>query len=103
MKKVLLAASLFIAASSFAGYNHLNGITTATTVQSGDGTHIPASEVPRPVKVSFRNMFPTATNVRWELEREHGQTVYQADFLLDGKRWRAVFSADGTFIKGGAR
>ena len=48
-------------------------------------------------------MFPDATNVRWQLETEHGKNVYQADFLLNGARWRAVFNADGTLIKAGAR
>lgn len=100
MKKVLLAASLFISAATFAGYNHVNPVNT--TVDAG-GNHIPASQVPVAVKTTFRNMFSGATNVRWQLETEHGRTVYQADFLLDGQRWRAIFSADGTFIKGGAR
>lgn len=99
MKKVLLAASLFISAATFAGYNHAN--TVNTTVDAG-GNHIPASQVPAAVKATFISMFPGAANVRWQVEREHGQVVYQADFQLHGQRWRAVFSADGTFVKGGA-
>lgn len=100
MKKVLLAAALFISASSFAGYYHFN--VNNTTIQAG-GIHIPASRVPEAVKATFTSMFPNATNVRWQAEKEHGQIVFQADFLLNGQRWRAVFSADGTYIKGGAR
>ncbi|HNP24234.1 MAG TPA: hypothetical protein PKM63_03860 [Panacibacter sp.] len=99
MKKVLLAAALFISASSFAGYYNFN----ANSVVEAKGTHIPASQVPVAVRTTFASMFPDATNVRWQLETEHGKNVYQADFLLNGARWRAVFNADGTLIKAGAR
>ena len=94
MKKILLAASLLLAGVTFANANNI----TAITVLSGDGVHIPASQVPVAVRASFHNMFPNATNVRWEREREHGQTVYEADFLLNGKRMKAEFAADGTYL-----
>ena len=98
MKKILLAASLFITATSFAGYYNFN---SSSSIVQAEGRHIPASQVPAAVRSSFMSMFSNATRVRWELEKEHGQTVYQADFNLNGQRYRAVFLANGTFVKGG--
>ena len=100
MKKVFLAASLIIAAASFTAVNQANA-STASVASKGDGQHIPASQVPAPVIASFNANFPTATNVRWEKEKEHGQTIYQADFQLNGKRWRAEFKPNGTMLSAG--
>lgn len=101
MKKIFLAASMIFAATSFTAANHVNAAVVAAA--KGDGQHIPSSAVPAPVMASFTATFPTATNVSWEKEKEHGQTVYQADFLLNGKSWRAVFAADGTILKSGKK
>ena len=103
MKRIFLAASLLIAATTFTGTATVNASPLSTSSKSGDGVHIPASQVPVAVMASFNSNFPTATNVRWEREREHGRTVYQADFLLNGKRWRAEFSANGTLLSSGPR
>ena len=102
MKKVFLAASLFLAAASSTIVTTASAATMSTS-SKGDGQHIPASQVPAPVMASFTSHFPTATNVQWEKEKEHGQTTYQADFLLNGKRWRATFAADGTMLSAGPR
>lgn len=99
MKKLFLAAGLLLAATSFTGYNSANA---AVIVKAG-GKHIPASQVPAPVLATFSSTFPTATNVKWQVEREHGQVVYQADFVQNGQRWRAQFSADGTLLSAGPR
>ena len=95
MKKLIIAAMLLVSASSFA--NKSTQFSSFAIVRS-DGQHIPASEVPAAVKATFRSLYPAATNVRWEREREHGMTVYQATFLLNGVRTRALFAADGTFL-----
>jgi len=94
MKKIFLAASLLIAATSFTGVTSAN----AATVTMKAGKHIPASAVPAPVIASFNANFPNATNVKWEKEREHGQVQYQADFYQNGQRMRATFAADGTLL-----
>jgi hypothetical protein len=94
MKKILLAVSLLLAGATFANANNV----TVVTIASGDGVHISASQVPGPVLASFNSMFPGATRVRWEREREHGKTTYQADFVLNGKRMKATFAADGTYL-----
>jgi len=95
MKKLILAALLLVSASSFA---HKNTLTISFAVMKGDGVHIPASEVPFAVRSTFRSLYPSATNVRWEREREDGRTVYQATFLLNGVKKRALFAANGTFL-----
>ena len=97
-EKVLLAAALFISASSFAGYYNFN----ANSVVEAKATH-PGITGTGSSKNNICKHVPDATNVRWQLETEHGKNVYQADFLLNGARWRAVFNADGTLIKAGAR
>jgi hypothetical protein len=102
MKKIFLAASLLMAATTFTGTFTANA-ATATVTKKGDGQHIPQSQVPPPVVASFNAHFPNATNVQWEREREHGSTVYQADFYLNGKRWRAVFASDGTLLSAGPK
>ena len=92
MKKVLLAASLLIAVVSFAG--NFNGATNAAYAQaSGGGIHIPASKVPASIRATFNAQYPTATNVSWEVEREHGQLVYQATFLLNGVKMKVKYPA----------
>lgn len=102
MKKIFLAASLLMAATAFTGITSANAATAIVT-KKGDGQHIPQSQVPPPVVASFNSYFPNATNVQWEREREHGSTVYQADFYNKGKRWRAVFAADGTLLSAGPK
>ena len=101
MKRIFLAASLLIAATSFSG--SLNANAATTSILSRDGKHIPPSEVPAPVMASFNESFPTAANVQWEKEKEHGQTIYQADFLKNGKKWRAIFASNGTLLSSGRR
>lgn len=89
MKKILLAASLLIAATTFAGTNNVTAVKFSS--ETGKGKHIPASQVPASIIATFNAQFPTATNVRWQLEREHGQSVYQAQFLLNGKSMKVQY------------
>ena len=95
MKKIVFAALLLVSASSFA---NKNTPVISFAVKQDDGQHIPASDVPSAVKATFRSLYPNATNVRWEREREHGEIVYQATFLVNGDKTRALFSANGTFL-----
>ncbi|CAN5816596.1 hypothetical protein BH10BAC2_BH10BAC2_26650 [soil metagenome] len=101
MKKIFLAASLLIAATSFTGFSSANAATVTAIAKKGQ--HIPASEVPAPVMATFNSTFPTATNVKWEKEREDSGLQYQADFTQNGVRWRARFSKNGTLLNAGPR
>lgn len=96
MKKLILAVFLMSAASfSFA---NVSTNPSVSYFKSGDGRHIPASQVPDAVINSFNNKFPNAHNVQWEVEKEHGSKVYQAEFTQNGKRFKAQFAPDGTFL-----
>ena len=80
-----------IAATTFAGATNFTAVKFSS--ETGKGVHIPASQVPPAIMALFVSQFPTATNVRWERETEHGQTVYQAKFLLNGVRMRVQYPA----------
>jgi len=94
IKKLILAA-LLLSSVSYAAYS---APVKYGYYKKDDGRHIPASEVPDAVKKSFRSRYPNATNVRWELEREDGRRVYEAEFTLNGRRLKAEFAANGTFL-----
>jgi|SRR4051794_11580490 hypothetical protein len=97
MKTVILAACLLATVGSFAAPKE--NFTTYSVKKSGDGQHIPASEVPAPVKRDKNARYPNATNTQWELESEHGMQVYQAQFRkANGQRTKAQWFADGTFL-----
>ena len=88
MKKMLFAASLLIAGTTFAGPNYLT-LSKAAVVKGG--THIPSSEVPSSILAQFNSQYPTATNVQWQKEAEHGSVVYQAEFTVNGKRMKVQY------------
>ena len=96
MKRVLFAALMLTSVSAFASNGSI--VSNVVSVKSGDGRHISASEVPAPVMQSFNNRFPDATNVQWQVEKEHGSKVYQAEFTQNGKRFKAQFASDGAFL-----
>jgi hypothetical protein len=93
MKKLLLAALLLSSVSSFA-----YSAPVIYSYMKDDGRHIPASDVPTAVKQSFRSRYPTATNVRWEVEREDGGRIYVAQFTFKGRQLKAKFTPNGTFL-----
>ena len=96
MKKILFAALMLTSVSVFASKATI--VSNVVSVKSGGGRHISASEVPAPVMESFNSRFPTATNVQWQVEKEHGSKVYQAEFTQNGVRYKAQFAPDGTFL-----
>lgn len=95
MKKVFLAAALLVTAFSYAApVKHVINVVKA----SGDGRHIPASQVPTAVLSNFNSRYPNATNVKWEREREDSGIEYKADFMLGNQRWEARFASNGAFL-----
>lgn len=97
MKKMILAALMFaaVATVSYAG----NSSVTHSVKVMRDGRHISASQVPAAVKATFNAMHPDATNVRWEVERNNGMTIYEAKFKENGQCFKDKFAADGTFLE----
>jgi len=99
MKKLILAAIMLGSVSCFA-YAEKNIFSPANyAVLRADSRHIPASQVPLAVRNSFREMFPGATNVQWSIEREDGRRLYEAEFTRNGRRFKAYFTPDGTFVR----
>ena len=96
MKKLLLAAALLISGATFAAKDN----TAVMTIQNetGRGIHISPSQVPPAVMATFNSRYPAAANVKWQVEKEHGQLRFQAAFTNNGVRMRAYFAADGTFL-----
>jgi hypothetical protein len=60
---------------------------------------IVGEDVPSSVKTAFTAKYPTVTNPEWEVEKEEGRLIYEAEFKVDGKKKEAEFKPDGTFIK----
>ncbi len=52
--------------------------------------------IPEEVQASFTNLFPTATEVEWEMEDEN---EWEAEFEMDGKEASACFTSDGEWIE----
>jgi len=60
---------------------------------------ITKDNVPAAVTSAFNAKYPNVTSAEWEVEKEDGRLVYEAEFKLDGKKKEAEFKPDGTFIK----
>jgi hypothetical protein len=74
------------------------------TIQSCDNKKEDATEkkvvnVPAPVQTAFSAKYSTATDVKWEDAHEGTKDTYKAKFMLDGKKWKAEFDANGGFVK----
>ena len=91
MKKVLLAASMLIAVVSFAGNYNVTSVNSS--IETGKGRHIPESQVPVSIVNTFHSQYPGATNAQWEVEKEHGQLVYQVEFRLNGQKMKVKYPA----------
>ncbi|MFT3705299.1 MAG: hypothetical protein QM802_23225 [Agriterribacter sp.] len=86
MKKMLIAALLLLNASVYASSGSgKNG------KENEKGNHVSVSQIPGWVLAQFNAMFPGATNVQWEIEKEHGAIQYKAEFYLKGQKMKARF------------
>jgi len=98
VKKLIFAALLFVSVSAFA---HIF-MPTAVVANLKDVRHISESKVPAPVLANFKNMYPDANNVRWDIitgaYQQH--TQYMAQFRLNGAKRTARYAPDGTYLGG---
>jgi len=99
MKKLILAAMMLGSVSYFAYAGKSFFSPAGYAALRDDSRHIAASQVPIAVRNSFREMFPNARNVEWSVEREDGRREFEAEFTRNGKRFKAYFLTDGTFVK----
>ncbi|MBI1226702.1 MAG: hypothetical protein GC192_15820 [Bacteroidetes bacterium] len=54
------------------------------------------ADPPKKVLKAFENKYPKAEKVSWNIDR-NGR--HEADFTLDGTKYRADFDADGTWVE----
>ncbi len=91
LKKIVFAAFLLTAISSFA----FSGNNAISDVIVNPG---PADGIPPAVLQSFSSKFPSATDVQWKVEAEPASTIYTAEFTQNGKRFKAKFAPNGTYL-----
>ncbi len=60
---------------------------------------IPLSEVPASVLSTFKTKYKNPSDVKWEKAQEDGKPSYKAKWKIDGKKIKAEFAEDGSFIK----
>jgi hypothetical protein len=82
MKKIILCMSLVLS---------LGSCTSEFKIVSSD--------VPQAANSAFQQKYPAAQNVEWEAEKADGHLVFEAEFMMDGKKKEAYFKPDGTFLK----
>jgi hypothetical protein len=98
MKRTIFIALLLVAVSSYAHTYVFSSLVTKVS----DIKHISSSQVPTPVIANFNSMFPSATNVKWDIitGAYAGNTQYMAEFRLNGAKRTARYSPDGTYLGG---
>ena len=69
-----------------------------TKTETEDKT-ISASDVPASVQSAFSAKYSTATEVKWEDAKEDTLQTYKAKFVINGKKMKAEFDRNGTFVK----
>jgi hypothetical protein len=81
-------------------------VISLATLQSCNGDkkekasdEIPGNMVPASVQSAFSAKYSTATDVKWEDAHEDDIKTYKAKFMLDGKKMKAEFDANGALIK----
>ena len=64
-----------------------------------DNKEVSSGNVPEPVKTAFSAKYSTATDIKWEDAHEDNKQTYKAKFMVNGKKMKAEFDANGNFIK----
>jgi len=57
------------------------------------------TDVPVPVQTAFSAKYSTATDVKWEDAHENNVQTYKAKFMVNGKKMKAEFDANGGLVK----
>jgi len=96
MKKLILALFLLSASVTMIG---ICSETVYAKSGGGNSNEIPASEVPAPVKKSFKADYPNAKSVEWEYTPVYyGTPVYTASFKQGHDKWVSSYYPDGTRV-----
>ena len=67
--------------------------------EKADEKTLSTTDVPASVQTSFSAKYSTATDVKWEDAHENNVQTYKAKFLVNGKKMKAEFDANGGFVK----
>ena len=67
--------------------------------ETKDEKTLSTTDVPAPVQTAFSAKYSAATNIKWEDAHENDIKTYKAKFMLDGKKMKAEFDANGAFVK----
>lgn len=58
-----------------------------------------SNDVPASVQSAFSAKYSTATEVKWEDAHENNVQTYKAKFMVNGKKMKAEFDANGGLVK----
>ena len=64
-----------------------------------DEKTLSTTDVPAPVQTAFSAKYSTATDVKWEDAHENNVQTYKAKFMVNGKKMKAEFDANGGLVK----
>ncbi len=56
-----------------------------------------AQNAPQTVTNAFTEKYPDAANVEWDYNDDKDEQGYEADFVMKGQRYEALFAEDGTW------
>ena len=91
MKKIILLMAI--------SFSLLTNYSCDNEKNDKDNKELSSSDVPTSVKDAFNSKYTNATDVKWEDAHENNEQTYKAKFTLNGKRMKAEFDSNGTFIK----
>jgi len=64
-----------------------------------DEKTLSTTDVPAPVQTAFSAKYSTATDVKWEDAHENNVQTYKSKFMVNGKKMKAEFDANGGLVK----
>lgn len=70
-----------------------------TTSLSLAGQDVALDQLPAPVRTTVERETKGAQITDIERDTEHGQTIYEVEFVLDGKEYELDIAADGQLLE----
>jgi len=92
MKKIFLIMVLSLSLFAIQSCNN-------DKTEKADEKTLSTNDVPASVQTAFSAKYSTATEVKWEDAHENNVQTYKAKFLVNGKKMKAEFDANGGFVK----
>jgi thiol:disulfide interchange protein len=92
MKKIFLIITLSLSLLAVQSCN-------SDKNEKADEKTLSTTDVPAPVQTAFSAKYSTATEVKWEDAHENNVQTYKAKFMVNGKKMKAEFDANGGLVK----